>query len=83
MQHMDILTAAISEETSVYKWPPEVQKSEVVIAKQEQVSQFLRVAPQRLYDLKCPEENIYISVPWKMSNLSVTGHHNTLRDLPH
>ena len=60
MQHMDVLTAAISDETSVYKTPPEVQKSEVVIAKQEQVSQFLRVAPQRLYDLKCPEENIYI-----------------------
>ena len=40
MQHMDILTAAISDETSVYKTPPEVQKSEVVIAKQEQVSQF-------------------------------------------
>ena len=61
MQHMDILTAAISEETSVYKWPPEVQKSEVVIAKQEQVSWFLRVAPQRLYALKCPEENVYYS----------------------
>ena len=57
---MFILIAAISYETSVYKTPPEVQKSEVVIAKQEQVSQFLRVAPQRLYDLKCPEENIYI-----------------------
>ena len=60
---MFILTAAISDETFVYKTSPEVQKSEVVIAKQEQVSQFLRVAPQRLYDLKCPEENIYISVP--------------------
>ena len=59
MQHMDILTAAISEETSLYNTPPEVQKSEVVIAKQEQVSQFLRVAPQRLYDLKCPEEKPY------------------------
>ena len=59
MQHMDVLTAAISEETSVYKTPPEVQKSEVVIAKQEQVSQFLCVAPQRLYDLKCPEEKPY------------------------
>ena len=61
MQCMDILTAAISDETSVYKTPPEVQKSEVVIAKQEQVSQFLRVAPQRLYDLKCPEGKIYFS----------------------
>ena len=59
MQCMDILTAAISDETSVYKTPPEVQKSEVVIAKQEQVSQFLRVAPQWLYDLKCPEEKMY------------------------
>ena len=55
MQCMDILTAAISDETSVYKTPPEVQKSEVVIFKQGQVSWFLRVAPQRLYDLKCPE----------------------------
>ena len=61
MQHMDILTAAISEETSLYNTPPEVQKSEVVIAKQEQVSWFLCVAPQRLYALKCPEENIYYS----------------------
>ena len=61
MQHMDILTAAISEETSVYKWPPEVQKSEVVIAKQEQITRFLRVAPQSVYDLKCPEEKIYFS----------------------
>ena len=41
MQHMDILTAAISDETSVDKIPPEVQKSEVVIAKQEQVSRVL------------------------------------------
>ena len=57
---MDILTAAISDEISVYKIPPGVQKSEVVIFKQGQVSWFLRVAPQRLYDLKCPEENIYI-----------------------
>jgi len=40
MQCMDILTAAISDETFVYKTSPEVQKSEVVIAKQEQVSQF-------------------------------------------
>ena len=30
IQHMFILTAAISDETSVYKTPPEVQKSEVV-----------------------------------------------------
>ena len=59
IQHIFILTAAISDETSVYKTPPEVQKSEVVIAKQEQVSWFLRVAPQRLYDLKCPEEKEY------------------------
>ena len=41
MQHMDILTAAISDETSVDKTPPEVQNSEVVIAKQKQVSRFL------------------------------------------
>ena len=41
MQHMDILTAAISDETSVDKTPPEVQNSEVVIAKPEQVSQVL------------------------------------------
>ena len=41
MQHMDILTAAISDETSVDKTPPEVQKSGVVIAKQEQISRFL------------------------------------------
>ena len=59
MQCMDILTAAISDETSVYKTPPKIQKSEVVIAKQEQISRFLRVAPQRLYDLKCPEEKEY------------------------
>ena len=44
MQDMDILTAAITDETSVYKTPPEVQKSEVVIATQEQVSQFVSVA---------------------------------------
>ena len=48
MQDMDILTAAIIDETSVYKTPPEVQKSEVVIAKQEQVSWFFCVSPQRL-----------------------------------
>ena len=60
MQDMDILTAAITDETSVYKTPPEVQKSEVVIAKQEQVSWFFHVSPQRLYDLKCPEKK-YIS----------------------
>ena len=56
---MDILTAAISDEISVYKTTTEIQKSEVVIAKQEQVSQFLHVALQRLYDLKCPEEKEY------------------------
>ena len=56
MQHMDTLTAAFSDETSVYKTPPEVQNSEVLIAKQEQVSCFLCVAPQSLYDLKCREE---------------------------
>ena len=61
MQDMDTLTAAFSDETSVYKSPPEVQISEVVIAKQEEVSQFLRVARQSLYDLKCPGKNIYIS----------------------
>ena len=32
---------SISDETSIDKTPSEVQKSEVVIAKQEQVSQFL------------------------------------------
>ena len=51
---MEFSTVAISDETSVYKTPSEVQKSEVVIFKQGQVSWFLRVAPQRLYDLKCP-----------------------------
>ena len=58
---MDTLTAAFSDETSVYKIPPEVQISEVVIAKQEEVSQFLRVARQSLYDLKCPGKKIYFS----------------------
>ena len=58
---MDILTVAISDEISVYKTTTEIQKSEVVIFKQEQVSWFLRVAPQRLYALKCPEENVYYS----------------------
>ena len=58
---MEFSTVAISDETSVYKTPPEVQKSEVVIAKQEQVSWFLRVAPQRLYDLKYPEGKIHFS----------------------
>ena len=41
MQHRFILTAVISDETSIDKTPSEVQKSEVVITKQEQVSQFL------------------------------------------
>ena len=31
MQCMAILTRAISDETSVYKTPPEVQKSEIVL----------------------------------------------------
>ena len=35
MQHIDILTVASSDETSVYETPPEVQKSEVLIGKQE------------------------------------------------
>ena len=59
MQHMDILTAAISEETSLYNTPPEVQKSEVVIVKQEQVFWFLHVALQSLYHLNYPEEKMY------------------------
>ena len=59
MQHIDILTKASSDETSVYKTPPEVLNSEVVIGKQEQVSQFLCVAPERLYDLKCPEKKYF------------------------
>ena len=75
MQDMDTLTAAFSDETSVYKSPSEVQISEVVIAKQEEVSWFLRVARQSLYDLKCPGKKKYISATWKMSNLSVTGHY--------
>ena len=73
MQHIYILTEASSDETSVYKTPPEVQKSEVMIGKQEQVSRFLHIAPQRLHDLKCPEK--YISATWKMSNISGTSHH--------
>ena len=60
MQDRDTLTAAFSDETSVYKIPPEAQNSEVVTAKQEQVSRFLHVAPQRLYDLLCPgKKNIF------------------------
>jgi len=58
---MDILTAAISDEISVYKTTTEIQKSEVVIFKQEQVSWFFHVAPQRLYDLKYPEGKIHFS----------------------
>ena len=54
------LTAAFSDETSVYKTLPEFQNSEVVTAKQEKVSRFLHVAPQSLYYLKCPEKK-YIS----------------------
>ena len=73
MQDMDILTAAITDETSVYKTPPEVQKSEVVIAKQQQVSWFFRVSPQRLWS-EVPRKKC-ISATWKMSNLSVTCHH--------
>ena len=61
MQHMDTLTAAFSDETSVYKTLPEFQNSEVVTAKQEKVSQFLHVAPQRLYDLLCPGKKKNVS----------------------
>ena len=60
MQHMDTLTAAFSDETSVYKTLPEFQNSEVVTAKQEKDSRFLHVAPQRLYDRMCPgKKNIF------------------------
>ena len=47
MQDRDTLTAASSDETSVYKTPPEAQNSEVVTAKQEQVSQFFACSPTK------------------------------------
>ena len=82
MQHIYILTEASSDETSVYKTHPEVQKSEVVIGKQEQVSQFLRVAPERLYDLKCPEKNIF-QPHEKCQTFQGLVIINTVTDLPH
>ena len=70
MQHMDILTAAISDETSIDKTPPEVQKSEVVIAKQEQVSQFL-LESHKGFMICSVQKKKYISATRKMSNFLV------------
>ena len=75
MQDRDTLTAASSDETSVYKTPPEAQNSEVVTAKQEQVSQFFACSPTKALWSEMSRKKKYISATWKMSNLSVTGHH--------
>ena len=83
MQDMDTLTAAFSDETSVYKSPPEVQISEVVIAKQEEVSQFLRVARQSLYDLKCPGKKYIFQPHEKCQILQWLVIINIVTDLPH
>ena len=62
MQDRDTLTAASSDETSVYKTPPEAQNSEVVTAKQEQVSQFFACSPTKaLWSEMSRKKNIYFS----------------------
>ena len=61
---------SISDETSIDKTPPEVQKSEVVIAKQEQVSQFL-LESHKGFMICSVQKKKYISATRKMSNFLV------------
>ena len=61
---------SISDETSIDKTPSEVQKSEVVIAKQEQVSQFL-LESHKGFMICSVQKKKYISATRKMSNFLV------------
>ena len=59
MQYMDILTGAISDETSVYKTPPEVQKSEVVSKTRASFSVFACSSTKALWSEVSRRENIF------------------------